>query len=101
MKTDTTKNEVARMIAAGMEQLTPRQLEERLERCGYRVDKESCFCYTNTANELSYKAKAMGYRHIASGGRFAHIDTPRDTLPTLQGLRFGSFVFHNGRIWEL
>ena len=54
-----------------------------------------------SSNEITCKARAMGYLHKASGMRYAHVDAPRDTLPKLQEIRHNCFVFEKGRIWEL
>lgn len=98
---DETKNELERMLAGGMEQISKRELILRAENCGYKIDFSMCFNYTNTANLYTYKARSIGWRHIASGIRFAHIDAPRDTLPDLQKIRHNCFVYERGRIWEL
>lgn len=99
--TQSTLDEVARMIAGGMEQISPRELQQRLETCGYSINKGDCFCYVNSANAITYRAKSLGYLHAKSGMRYAHVDAPRDTLPALQEIRRNCFVFQNGRIWEL
>ena len=101
MRHDDTEKEAARMIAAGIEQISPRQLREFLDLAGYQIHKPDCFNYTNSSNEITYKARAMGYTHKASGMRYAHVDAPRDTLPKLQEIRHNCFVFEKGRIWEL
>lgn len=101
MKNDTTTLEVSRLIEGGMRRISPRALRESLAAIGYEIEASDCFCYTNSANEITYKAKAMGYKHKASGMRYAHVDAPRDTLPALQEIRRNHFVFEHGRIWEL
>lgn len=98
---DTTAKEVERMLAGGMKRISPRQLRELLDLAGYQIHKPDCFNYTNSANEITYKARAMGYMHKTSGMRYAHIDAPRDTLPKLQEIRHNCFVFERGRVWEL
>ncbi len=101
MKTDTTLDEVSRMIAGGMQQISPRTLRDSLDAIGYEINKGDCFCYVNSANEITYKAKSLGYTHKASGIRYAQVDAPKDTLPALQEIRRNMFVFERGRIWEL
>jgi hypothetical protein len=101
MKLDDTHAEASRMIAGGMHQLTPRDLTERLAAIGYEIDPSATLNYHNTANEISYKAKSLGYTHTASRMRYAHVDAPRETLPALQEIRRNCFVFQHGRIWEL
>ena len=96
-----TQQEVARLIASGMEKISKAELINRAAACGYKIDPRFCFSYFNEANELKYKARSIGWRHIASGKLFAHVDAPRDTLPALQKLRRNCFVFEHGRIWEL
>lgn len=98
---DKTQQEAARMIAGGMEKISKAELINRAAACGYKIDPRFCFSYFNKANALPYKARSIGWRHIASGIRFAHVEAPRDTLPALQEIRRNCFVFERGRIWEL
>lgn len=96
-----TEKEAARMIAGGMEKISKAELINRAAACGYKIDPAACFSYLNKANELPYNARSIGWRHIASGMGFAHVDAPRDTLPALQEIRRNCFVMERGRIWEL
>jgi len=96
-----TALEVARYIAAGCEQVTPAELVNRAAAIGYKIEKDSCFNYVNTANAITYRARSIGWRHIASGKSFAHVDAPRETLPALQAMRQSLLVVHRGRLWEL
>ena len=85
----------------GVEEISRNELVKRAAAIGYAIDPAACFNYVNNANEITYKARAIGWKHTASGMRFAHVDAPRDTLPALQEIRRGCLVIHNGRIWEL
>lgn len=100
MKHDTDK-EIARMIAGGMQLISKRELVERAAACGYHIDASASFSYRNKANKFTYLARSIGWRHTASGERFAHVNAPKDTLPALQEIRFSCFVVERGRIWEL
>lgn len=68
---------------------------------GYKISKDCCFNYVNTANEITYRARSIGWTHIASGKSFAHVEAPRETLPALQAMRRNLLVVHRGRLWEL
>lgn len=92
---------VAAMVKAGAEQITPAELMNRTAAIGYKISKDCSFNYVNNANEVTYRARSIGWTHIASGMSFAHVDAPKETLPALQTLRFHCFVVHRGRIWEL
>jgi len=100
MKEETDK-EIARMMAGGMEKISKAELVNRAASCGYAIDPRACFNYTNSLNEVTYRARSIGWRHVASGMRFAHVDAPRETLPALQEIRRNCFVVERGRIWEL
>ena len=101
MKNHETEKEAARKIAGGMEKISKPELINRAAACGYKIAPDACFSYLNKANALPYKARSIGWRHIASGKGFAQIDAPRDTLPALQDIRRNCFVTERGRIWEL
>jgi len=100
MKEETGK-EIARMLAGGMEKISKAELVKRAASCGYEIDPRVCFNYTNNLNECAYRARSVGWRHKATGMRFAHVEAPRDTLPALQEIRRNCFVVERGRIWEL
>ena len=97
-----TEREYQRMRSChGVEEITLPELVRRADACGYEIDKDACFNYVNSANAITYRARSIGWRHKASGMRFAHVDAPRDTLPQLQAIRFSCIVMHKGRILEL
>ena len=100
MKEETEK-EIARMLAGGMEKISKAELVNRAASCGYELDPRFCFNYINNLNGITYRARSIGWKHKASGSRFADVDAPRDTLPALQEIRRNCFVVERRRIWEL
>lgn len=100
MKSQQTAAHVQSMIQAGMERISKRELEIRLENLGYKLG--SSFCYENNLNAGEFwKAKSFQIIEKSSGLSFAHIDAPKKNLKELQEIRFNCFVFENGRIWEI
>jgi hypothetical protein len=93
-----TLAEVQRMLDAGMEQLTPQQLQDRLAPLGYKI--KHAFNYINTSNENSYNASSEDIIDIKTGYSFANIAADKTNLKALQSIRLNCFVFHRGRIWE-
>lgn len=96
-----TAREVERMKAGGMEEISRAELVNRAAAAGYRINPDMCFNYVNIANEITHKARSIGWKHIASGMNAFHVETPHDTLHELQEIRHNCFVFQNGRVWEL
>jgi hypothetical protein len=99
-KQKSTLARVQSMLQAGMEQISGRELEIRLESIGYKLGDS--FCYENNLNAGEFwKAKSFGIIEKSSGLSFAHVDAPKKNLKALQEIRFNCFVFQNGRIWEI
>jgi hypothetical protein len=94
----STHKERAAMLAAGMREITPTVLRKELAALGYSLGE--AFNYTNTHNRLSYLARSIYIRDVKTGFGFANVKACRDNLSALQALRFSSFCFHRGRIWE-
>lgn len=99
--TGLTALERERMLNGGMVELTEGELVAKLDSLGYEIDPDDSFEYTNTGNEIAYKARSVAIRHKASGLSFAHIHCDRSKLAELQKVRMDYFVFASGRIWEL
>lgn len=99
--TELTGLERERMLSGGMVELTEGELVAKLDSLGYEIASEDSFNYTNTGNEIVYKARSVAIRHKASGLSFAHIHCDRSKLAELQKVRLNHFVFTSGRIWEL
>ena len=79
-----TSREAERIRAhPAVEEITLPELIRRAADCGYEIDPSFCFNYVNNANSITYRARSIGWRHKASGMRFAHIAAPRDTLPEI------------------
>lgn len=98
---ESTELERQRMIAGGMREISPRQLAEEISALGYRIDVGRSFNYANTGNAISYQARAVSIVCKETGHCFSNIDARRDRLPELQAIRFNTFCFVHGRIWEL
>lgn len=95
-----TLRRVQSMIEGGMEQISSRELEIRLESLGYKLGES--FCYENNLNaDEFWYAKSFGITEKASGLSFAHIDAPKKNLPALQEIRRECFVFERGKLWEI
>lgn len=99
-KQKSTLARVQSMLQAGMEQISGRELEIRLESIGYKLGDS--FCYENNLNAGEFwKAKSFSIVEISSGLSFAHVDAPKKNLKDLQELRQSFLVFENGRVWEI
>ena len=103
-ETENTLKEKARMINAGMQEITESELNDILKTLGYKIDNSMCFNYYNTGNEIHYKARAMYFIDIKTKQSFAHYEqsySNYENLEKLQKIRLNNFVFQNGRIWQL
>lgn len=99
---ESTSQEAERMRAAGMEQITPAELDARLETLGYAISKPDCFQYVNGSNAITYRAKSVHIIDKQSRKSFANIESKRGPeLKALQAIRLNCFVFNNNTIWEL
>lgn len=98
----TTTTEVSEMLASGMEQITPTELQERLKACGYRLEPTYAHNYTNRLNHgKEWEARAVTI--VQSSGQSAFGDHSK-TLPgfaEMQSICWECFCYENGRIWEL
>lgn len=92
------------LLAAGMQEITPVELDQMLTELGYKIDKDMLLDYYNTGNAEHYRARSMNYNDIKTGQSFAHVDQVRtntDNLAKLQKIRMWNFVYVNNRIWDL
>ena len=96
-----TQEERQRMKREGMQEVSPRELELMLDDIGYYIDKQNSFNYTNNLNAITYKAKSIKIRDKVSGLGFANIEADRKNLKKLQEIRRNTFVYAQGRIWEV
>ena len=97
-----TKKEVENMIKNGMEKLTLSELKQTLEKLGYEINKDNSFRYINAGNANSYKAYSCNIVDKKSKKSFSNTESKRDNdFIELQALRFKSFVYSNGYIYEL
>lgn len=100
--TESTKAERAALLSAGMAEISWSEWLARLGRYGYRLNRDCCFSYVNSYNGRAYRARSVSYADIETGLSYAHFQRRRDSrFRELQEMRFGCFVFHNGRIFEL
>ncbi len=96
-----TQLEVNKMLEGGMILISPSELNEKLDKLGYKVDKSKCFNYQNKSNEIHYAAKHVNIVHKDSEKCFSNVDSPKNKLKELQEIRRDYFVFEDGVIWEL
>lgn len=96
-----TLQEKERMIAAGMRCISPTQLREEINLLGYKISNDNSFQYLNTGNAITYYARSVSIVEIKTNHCFSNIAADKTNLPALQAIRFNTFCFENGRIWEL
>lgn len=95
------------MVEMEMEPVTLRDIQLRLEKLGYRLDRgDDCRgrgrWMTGRLSGHSYPTINTGLHHIASGLRFANVNAPRDAnFVALQELRRNVFVISRGGIIHL
>ena len=103
-ETENTLKEKARMINAGMQEITETELLQMLKNLNYKIDSSNCFNYFNSSNSTHYKARAMAYNDNKTGQSWAHCEqslSNAENQAELQKIRRNYFVFTAGRIWEL
>jgi hypothetical protein len=92
------------LLDAGMQELTKEEFIDMLTSLGYKIDKGMCDSYYNNLNDEHYLARSMAYNDVKTGQSWAHYEqkfTNRENQEKLQKIRYNSFVFDSGRIWEL
>ena len=93
-----------RLIEMGVEQISESTFLEMIKELGYKLDMGCCFNYYNSANEISYYARAMSYINTKTKRSAFHCEesfSNPDQLAELQKIRLNYFVFESNRIWEL
>lgn len=99
---DDTELEAFVMLHCGMDLISVDCLSNALDALGYAIDRKMSFNYFNTGNERHYKARSIYIIEKDTRLSFAHVEAKRDkNFKSLQALRFGTFCFSAGRIWEL
>lgn len=100
--TQSTTEERASLLAAGMQEIAFPEFIARLAEYGYKVETDCCLSYINRGNSRTYRARSLAYADIETGLSFAHFNGRRDTrFRQLQNMRRECFVFRGGRIYEL
>lgn len=98
----STQQEIKRMIAGGMQQISAEELKSRITALGYKFYKDMSMNYVNRHNAIPYKARHVSYMDTETGLGWAHKNARRDArFQELQKIRFHCFVVNGGRIWEL
>ena len=97
---DNTELEVKRLVQNGMNELSQVEFLNELDQLGYKM--KSSYNYYNSSNCIKYLAKTIEIVEKDSGLSFANIKAKRDdNFKQLQNLRYTSFVYNRGRIWEI
>lgn len=99
-----THKERARLINAGMQEITKNELLQHLERLNYKIDEYMCNSYYNTGNEQHYLAKSISYQDKKTKQSYAHFEqafSNHENQAELQKIRMNNFCFVNGVIWDL
>lgn len=100
--TDDTELEAFIMVQNGMKCISAQSLVLKLTTLGYKIDPVNSFNYINTNNKRQYKARSIYIVESNTGLSFANINARcDDNFKELQSLRYNTFVYHNGRIWEI
>jgi hypothetical protein len=98
-----TKQEVKNLLNAGMEIVTKNDMLNRLNELGYKISPgPMSFNYTNVGNTVHYEARSIYLLEADTGISAFNVDARRDDkFKALQDLISSTFVYDNGRIWEM